>query len=269
MVDAADSKSVVSDNVLVRVQSSAIYTDVAEMADAIDSGSIPARGAGSTPVVSILKKYDLLCFDFDGLLVNTEELHFHAYREMLVKRNCVLCWDFATYCSYAHADRFSLRDAVCTLFPKLWDIPWESLRAEKQIFYEQMIRQGGVFLMPGVQTLLRQLQISSCKYCVVTNSPNDHLEILKEQIPLLQTIPVWIGRNEYVHPKPHPDPYLSALRHFPDIPKKRAVAFEDSLKGAEAALAAGIDLIFISALGPPHMLGVPHFSSIEELYAPS
>ena len=32
-----------------------------------------------------IKKYQLFLFDFDGLLVNTEEMHFLAYKQMCEK----------------------------------------------------------------------------------------------------------------------------------------------------------------------------------------
>lgn len=223
----------------------------------------------------ILSKYQLLCFDFDGLLVDTEALHFLAYKKMLEQYGYFLPWDFVTYCFYAHADRYAMRDEIYRLFPKLADIStdWERLRAEKQIFYEKFLLEGKVSLMPGVEEMLWQLENSSCKCCVVTNSPNDHLAILKEHLPKLQTIPLWIGRNEYKNPKPHPDPYLAACHHFSNIPKNRIVAFEDSLKGSQSALAAGIDLIFICREDNPHleesyMKNVPHFPSFRDLICP-
>jgi beta-phosphoglucomutase-like phosphatase (HAD superfamily) len=87
----------------------------------------------------ILAKYELLCFDFDGLLVDTEALHFLAYKEMLQQYGHFLSWDFPTYCFYSHANRHSLRDEVYRLFPTLMEIStdWEHFRAEKQIFYEK------------------------------------------------------------------------------------------------------------------------------------
>jgi beta-phosphoglucomutase-like phosphatase (HAD superfamily) len=125
--------------------------------------------------------------------------------------------------------------------------------------------------MPGVEKLLTLLEKASFPRCVVTNSPNDHVTLLKKQSPLLQTIPLWIGRNEYTHPKPHPEPYLTATYHFPHIPKNRIVAFEDSLKGAASALAAGIALILISIEENPHlklpqMADIPHLTSLDLLF---
>jgi HAD superfamily hydrolase (TIGR01509 family) len=220
----------------------------------------------------ILAKYELLCFDFDGLLVDTETLHFLAYKKMLEQYGHFLSWDFLTYCFYSHANRHSLRDEVYRLFPTLMEIStdWEYFRAEKQIFYEKFLLQGMVTLMPGVEKILAELELSSCKRCVVTNSPNDHLMILKNQIPALQNIPVWIGRNEYNNPKPHPDPYLAACQHFSNISKNRIMAFEDSLKGSQSALAAGIDLIFICPQKAPdkeasYMKDIPHFFSFKEI----
>ncbi|MGD0665742.1 MAG: HAD hydrolase-like protein, partial [Rhabdochlamydiaceae bacterium] len=38
-------------------------------------------------------KFDLFLFDFDGLLVDTEELHFKAYQMLCQGRGYKLPWD--------------------------------------------------------------------------------------------------------------------------------------------------------------------------------
>lgn len=246
------------------------------MADATDSGSVSRNGvlvqvqSSVKNFTDILSRYQLLCFDFDGLLVDTERLHFEAYKEMLNYRGCHLDWDFETYCRYSHADRFSLKNAVISLFPHIANVDWEICRQEKQIHYEKRLMNGEITLMPGVEKMLEILSQSPLERCVVTNSPNDHLEILKKHIPLLATIPLWIGRNEYKNPKPHPDPYLTAAHHFPEIPKHKILAFEDSMKGGLAAIAAGIHLVLICPTENPHrgeapLAGIPHFQSFLEL----
>ncbi|MBM3201147.1 MAG: HAD family phosphatase [Chlamydiae bacterium] len=246
------------------------------MTEATDSASLPTKGADFARAVSNISDltlhYELLCFDFDGLLVNTEELHFLAYKKMLATYACHLPWDFATYCTYAHANRYALRDAVFAMFSHLSTYDWDMLREEKQRFYEQMIIDGSIQLMPGVQELLTFLLTSSLKYCVVTNSPNNHLEIIKEKIPLLQTIDLWIGRDNYRNPKPHPDPYLSAIQAFAFVPLNKVIAFEDSLKGAQSALKANLQVIFVGPKDHPHIQELPkdrffHLVSIQELFA--
>lgn len=220
----------------------------------------------------ILSQYKLLCFDFDGLLVNTEYFHYLAYQQMLKNHKCNLKWNFATYCLYAHADKYSLRDAITILFPHILDIneDWEYFRDEKQVIYEGFLNDNKISLMPGVDTILKMIEKSNVNSCVVTNSPNDHLDIIRKHLPELNVIPRWIGRNEYKNPKPDPDPYLAALDIFAPVAKSEVLAFEDTFKGSQAALAAGIHLLYVCEPNTPHlkepsMKNIPHVASFLEL----
>ena len=49
-----------------------------------------------------------------------------------------------------------------------------------------------------------------------------------------------LTRSDYERSKPHPDPYLCALRRF-SVPASAAIVVEDSERGLKAAVAAGID----------------------------
>ncbi len=56
--------------------------------------------------------FQLFLFDFDGLLVDTEGLHYAAYVNIMAARGYRLDWSFAEYSQMAHlnstADKPSL-----------------------------------------------------------------------------------------------------------------------------------------------------------------
>lgn len=101
--------------------------------------------------------YDLFLFDFDGLLVNSEELHFTAYRRMFQKRGFELPWSFQEYIEVAHYSAEGLRVKAYELFPKLEE-NWDTLYKEKSRELLALIEEGRVELMPGVEALLLELQ---------------------------------------------------------------------------------------------------------------
>ena len=51
--------------------------------------------------------------------------------------------------------------------------------------------------------------------------------------------------EDYERAKPHPEPYLAALRRFGASPAE-AVVVEDSARGLKSAVAAGIDCIVVA-----------------------
>ena len=66
-----------------------------------------------------IKSFQLFLFDFDGLLVDTEYLHYEAYLEMCSRRGFLLPWNFSRYSQAAHHHPLALRDQIYAEFPGL------------------------------------------------------------------------------------------------------------------------------------------------------
>ena len=79
---------------------------------------------------------------------------------------------------------------------------------------------------------------------IVTSSRKEHFELIHRTTGLLDFIDFVLTRQDYERTKPHPDPYLAALRRF-DLRPEECVAVEDSLRGLRAARAAGIRCIVV------------------------
>jgi HAD superfamily hydrolase (TIGR01509 family) len=174
-------------------------------------------------------QFQFFLFDFDGLLVNTEHLHYEAYVQMLAHHGCALSWDFAKFCGIAHAHSENLRQQIYADFPSL-DPNWARLYGEKKAFYQDLISQGKVGLMPGVEALLQCLKDKDIRRCVVTNSTRAQIDKICSQQPSLQTIPHWITREDYANPKPCPDGYFKAIELY-GKEGDRMIGFEDTLRG--------------------------------------
>ena len=82
---------------------------------------------------------------------------------------------------------------------------------------------------------------------MVTGSPRATIDALLDHYDLLPHLQAIVTRDELVHGKPDPEGYLLALARL-GVPAGRALVYEDSDVGVEAALAAGVDVIDIRAL---------------------
>lgn len=205
--------------------------------------------------------YDLYLFDFDGLLVNTEELQFKAYQKACGEMQLSLQWDFAEFCSHAHTRAHGMRAALSALFPQM---EWDQLYRLKADRYFESLRQGKVELMPGVLPFLTQLMERGANLCVVTHSPKAVTDLIKESHRVLQQIPHWVAREDYAEPKPSPQSYLTAMeRHLK--PGGKAIGFEDSPRGLEALIRSGAKPIWVTKIAYPqthHALKYPDFWSV-------
>jgi beta-phosphoglucomutase len=214
--------------------------------------------------------YQLFLFDFDGLLVNTEELHYQAYSKMCANRGFQLPWDFLKYCRSAHYDQDTLRRELFESVPDLKrnEPDWEVLYQEKKQAMVDLLSQGAVRMMPGAGELLKALDAAGIAHCVVTNSPDEQIQLIRAQNPILNTISHWFTRETYSHPKPHPECYLNAIKAL--CPEGgRVIGFEDTPRGMRALLDTPATPVFISQVDYPELSefkkrGAVHFSTLTD-----
>lgn len=182
-----------------------------------------------------LTRFHLYLFDFDGLLVNTEKLHYLAYKKMCADRGIKLSWDFPTYLSFALYNPTALRDRLYLEFPTLYraESNWSVLYQEKKRAYQELIEKENILLMDGVEELLLALEKLNIARCVVTHSPLEQTLMIRKKNPLLNTIPHWITREDYVNPKPDPECYQKAIKLY-GKENEPIIGFEDSPRGFTA-----------------------------------
>lgn len=215
--------------------------------------------------------YQLFLFDFDGLLVNTEEIHFMAYKRMCQAHGYTLDWSFERYCQAAHYDSEALRIQIYEKFPHLQakEPLWSALYAQKKQAVIDLLNEGAVHLMPGVEKLLKSLQAANIKRCVVTHSPQELIDTVVRKHPILKSIPNWITREHYSHPKPSSECYLKAIEMFASS-KDRVIGFEDSPRGMMALLGTRAKPVLICQANYPEIpafiaRGVVHYPSLESI----
>lgn len=187
-----------------------------------------------------LGKYDLFLLDFDGLLVDTEPLHFQAYRLMLKSFGYDLPWSMTDYCQVAHISSEFLQKTLQSLFPSLQSHDWQVLYAEKKRLYLDLISNHELRLMPGAANFLKS--IAGKNHAVVTHSPREQIDRIRSKLPEVSSIPHWFTREDYQNPKPAPDGYLHALQ---TLGGDHPIGFEDSLRGYQSLKAAQIPAVLV------------------------
>lgn len=215
-----------------------------------------------------IHQFQLFLFDFDGLLVNTEHLHYQAYVNILAQRGHRIRLTFDHFCKLAHLNATAWKEAlyqeVATLEPN-----WEILYQEKKGEYLNLLAAGQVELMPGVEKLLFALEKGKIRRCVVTNSILEHTKMIASHIPSLQSFPWWITREDYEKPKPSPECYLKAIELY-GKPGDRIIGFEDSVRGHKALTETPAFPVLICSKQHPLLQvalkqGGAHFESFEEI----
>ncbi len=182
-----------------------------------------------------IQGYNLFLFDFDGLLVNTEPVHWKAYSLLLDRYGIGSFWDFEEYCAVAHNASVPLIDIIWSTFAEeeATNPTKEKLYNEKTEICLEIIREEEVDYLPGVEELLLQLDRKGVRRAVVTHSSKELITAVRQRNSLLDTIPHWITREDYGPAKPDPCCYLYAIEKLGQK-GDRIIGFEDSPRGLTA-----------------------------------
>lgn len=185
-------------------------------------------------------KYEAILFDFDGVLMDSEPVHFGAWVEALAPLGFRMEWDeFAARC-VGVSEPATMEILAASQRPPL-DL--EAVRAryplKQELFRARLISE--LPFAPGVREFLASLE-GHCRLAVVTSSARCEIEPLLEQGGLRPYFGAVVCAEDVPRHKPAPDPYLLAARL---LGTSAALVAEDSDAGMASARAAGFDAVRI------------------------
>lgn len=110
-----------------------------------------------------------------------------------------------------------------------------------------------IVLMPGAERLIKHLESKQVPIAIATGSAQSGFERKTSHLGDILRKPfkhhVFAGSDDEVkRGKPHPDVFLVAAKRFKESPPKdmqSVLVFEDALNGVKAALAAGMQVVFV------------------------
>jgi beta-phosphoglucomutase len=184
--------------------------------------------------------YDSILFDFDGVLADTEPIHWACWAETLAPLKIELSWEIYRANCIGVADRNMLTFLASLSTPELDP---ESLRpqyAAKKALFRQRIQNANP-CPPATVDLIRSL--TGYRLAVVTSSARLEVEPMLERAGIRQHLGAVVFGEDVVRLKPDPEPYLLAAAR---LNVARPLVVEDSAAGVSSALAAGFDVIQVT-----------------------
>ncbi|CAN5899585.1 HAD-IA family hydrolase [soil metagenome] len=188
-----------------------------------------------------------LLFDLDGTLSNTDAVHFPTWLEVLRPYGIEVTRE---YYDEHLAGRVNA-DAVDEVLPDLSKEERRKLiEAEEERSRERAAHIGS---LPGLWDLLEEGRQRGWTLALVTNSVKADANQILEPLDLEGVFDPIVYPSEVSESKPEPTPYLEILDRL-EIEAGEALAFEDSVTGAEASCGAGIATVGISSAHTPEEL---------------
>jgi HAD superfamily hydrolase (TIGR01509 family) len=183
-------------------------------------------------------RYDAILFDNDGVLVDTEPLFLQATQESLATVDVDLrAEDYHEISMRRGGTVFDLATAK-----GISDATILELRARRAVRYSELIAEG-VRVLDGVVETLEAL-VGVQRTAIVTSSDRKHFEEIHTQTGLVRYFEFVLTEGDYIHHKPHPEPYQKAAARM-GVEPVRCLVIEDTERGLVSATEAGMECVVI------------------------
>ena len=183
--------------------------------------------------------FDALLFDFDGVLVDSEPIHYDCWIEVLSPFGFQMDWEtYATTC-VGISDRTMIERFAQSQTPPLdADELYAQYPRKKELFRDRMLAAN-----PFPEATLALIRELTLPMAVVSSSGRTEVEPPIVHAGIRQHFQAMVCGLEAGKLKPEPDPYLKAAEM---LGARQPLVIEDSDAGAAAGRAAGFEVLRIT-----------------------
>lgn len=189
-------------------------------------------------------------FDFDGVISDSEILHFRSFNEVLAPYGIEITIKeyYRNYLGFTDADCFGALVDEGRL--KLDSRGIAELVRQKNRIFEKLAKADGR-IIEGVRDFLGMLKQNDIAMAICSGALLAEIELILEEAGLRQFFQVIISAEQVKKGKPDPEGFLLTLQKLNEksqtvIATEQCVVVEDSHWGLQAAKAAGLHTIAVT-----------------------
>lgn len=183
--------------------------------------------------------FSAVIFDMDGVLLDSEPLHYEAVRQILAEQGVE--FPIEDYFRYLGTTLTSTWDDLCARYPIT--MPFEQFEARYNA--DVLVQyQAGAPLISGARELVAQLRDEDIPIAVASSSHREWVEAALTGAGLRQYFQQTTAGDEVSMGKPSPEIYLKAA-HKLGVDPTDCIAIEDAPAGVESAKAAGMSVVLV------------------------
>jgi beta-phosphoglucomutase len=193
-------------------------------------------------------------FDFDGVLANSEPLHFRAFRDVLAHEGVELS-EPEYYERYLGFNDAAAYEAVAADRGRRWDASKIASLIERKAVVLEALERGESILFPGARAVVERLA-AQCPLAIASGARGDEIRRILERERLTGHFTTIVSSDDAPVSKPAPDSYLLAVARLNEasgsgpLAARECVAIEDSPWGLASARAAGLRTVAVTHTYP-------------------
>jgi beta-phosphoglucomutase len=201
---------------------------------------------------------DAVIFDFDGVIVDTEPLHYEAFQRLLEPLGLGFSWEEYTETYMGFDDRDAFVEAFNGSKRGISPLELQDLIERKAILFQEIIR-GGINAYPGAVNLIRSIHNSRTPLAISSGALRSDIEPILETLGIADCFDVIVTAEDVAKSKPDPECYRLAHSrlntfHSLNLPTHHVLAIEDTPAGIRAAQAAGLQVLAVTNSYPAGQL---------------
>ena len=203
-----------------------------------------------------IQAFDAVFSDFDGVLFDTEPIHFRAFRETLASANVALS-ERAYFETYCHGDNRQIITHVLADNGINDAALIESLCDMKEKVGLKLLREAQP--VAGAVAFIRRAAAEGKFVAIVSSAERSEIDVCIDGADWADCVSFIVSSDIVENVKPHPEPYLTALRVASERVGKplradRCLAVEDTAGGVRAGRGAGLTVWATGNTQPPREL---------------
>lgn len=203
---------------------------------------------------------DAVIFDFDGVIVDTEPIHYKVFQQILEPLGMGYSWQEYTNTYMGFDDRDAFREAFRAAGKELSADTLQTLINQKASMFEQVVTQG-VVPYPGVIELINELAAHGIPLAISSGALRSDILPILEQLDIKRYFSHIVTADDVPQSKPHPASYIQAkdllLTSSPEkLDSSHLIyAIEDTPAGIQSARGAGLTVVAVTNSYPAEKLG--------------
>ena len=179
-----------------------------------------------------------IIFDMDGVIVNSEPMHYKAY--CLTLKEYEITYPYEIYKNYIGSTNAKLIEDIRSrhTLPCTNDEFIKKLSEQKDF----LIDKNGFEEIKGIRALVKTLHAAGYKLAVASSSPYEYIIRVTKAFEIYNYFDKIVSGANVPNPKPAPDVFLKTADEL-NLAPSECIVIEDSTNGVRAAKAAGMPCI--------------------------
>jgi beta-phosphoglucomutase len=189
-------------------------------------------------------------FDFDGVIADSEALHYKALNAVFNRYGVDVPRDIHWQKYLGYSDRENIEAVNVDYSMGMDDAKVQILIDEKKVVFDELVADGSI-IIDGVAEFIQRLINDGIRRAICSGALRSDIDLMLGGTDFRDAFEAIVTADDVKHGKPDPEGYLLTLNKLNEngsspIKADQCIVIEDSHWGLEAAAAAGMRPIAVT-----------------------